>query len=71
MSSQVTTLSVKGMHCASCVRRVERALTALNGVERVNVDLLAARAVVEYVPEQVTERQLEEAVRNAGFQVPG
>lgn len=39
---------VTGMTCASCVRRVERALAAVPGVTGVQVDLARERATVEH-----------------------
>ena len=39
-----STLSIEGMTCASCVGRVERALTALDGVTDVSVNLAAEQA---------------------------
>ncbi len=42
-----TTLAVDGMTCASCVRRVERALAAVAGVESVSVNLATERATIE------------------------
>ncbi|MCU0727075.1 MAG: heavy metal translocating P-type ATPase [Planctomycetes bacterium] len=40
-------LVVEGMHCASCVARVERALAAVPGVRSAGVNLAAGEAVVE------------------------
>ena len=39
--AETITLSVDGMSCASCVGRVERALSALDGVASVSVNLAA------------------------------
>ena len=49
-------LSVEGMSCASCVGRVDRALSALPGVSDVNVNLAAetARMTVD-APDRVAE----------------
>ncbi|TRD17823.1 heavy metal translocating P-type ATPase [Palleronia caenipelagi] len=45
MTGQVeATLSIDGMSCASCVGRVERTLTALDGVSDVSVNLAAETA---------------------------
>ncbi len=41
------TLTIEGMHCASCVARVEDALHAVPGVLSANVNLLEGRASVE------------------------
>ncbi len=70
MATQKVTLPVKGMHCAACVRRVEKALAGLDGVTVVKVNLIAGKADVEYAPERATLEQLKDAVRSEGFQVP-
>ncbi|MFN8608455.1 MAG: heavy metal translocating P-type ATPase [Vulcanimicrobiota bacterium] len=61
------TLEVKGMHCASCVGRVERALSKVPGVELAVVSLLGEKASIQASPE-VTGQQLVAAVEKAGFQ---
>jgi Cu+-exporting ATPase len=47
---QKLTLSVGGMTCAACVRRVEQAIQSVPGVEDVSVNLATARAVLTYDP---------------------
>ena len=39
-------LSIKGMTCASCVSRVEKALKAISGVKEANVNLATERATI-------------------------
>lgn len=60
------TLSIKGMTCASCVGRVEKALKKVDGVESANVNLATERASV-LVNSSVNSRDLIEAVTRAGF----
>jgi Cu+-exporting ATPase len=43
-SHQTVALAVDGMHCASCVGRVERALSGLDGVDGVSVNLASETA---------------------------
>lgn len=43
-----TTISVGGMTCAACVRRVETALKSVQGVTDVAVNLATARATIEH-----------------------
>ncbi len=69
MATQRVTLTVQGMHCQSCVQRVQRALSKVKGVTAAKVDLEAERAVVDYVPGVTTEDTLKQAVRDIGFQV--
>jgi len=63
------TLPIKGMTCAACVSRVQRALEALDGVISVSVNLATERATIEYVPTQVGIREFKKAVRDAGYDV--
>ena len=58
-------LRVKGMHCASCVGRIESALRAVPGVARADVNLAAERATIE--GHGLTADALIAAVRGAGY----
>ena len=60
-------LNISGMTCASCVRRVERALSKVPGVESANVNLATERATVAYDPLTATTADLVAAVERAGY----
>jgi Cu+-exporting ATPase len=60
---------VTGMTCASCVRRVERALEKAPGVHEANVNLANQRATVRYLAGEVELRDLEKAVEGSGYGV--
>lgn len=62
------TFSIKGMHCASCVRVIERALRKLDGVFDALVNLATEQATVTYDPQRVSTDQLASAVGNVGYQ---
>jgi Cu+-exporting ATPase len=70
--SGVQRFGVRGMTCASCVRRVERAVAALPGVEDAAVNL-ATEEVSFVVPESLPLPALQQAVDKAGYElrVPG
>lgn len=61
-------LAIEGMHCASCVGRVERALAAVPGVVGVSVNLATERARV-HTAGPVDPAVLAEAVRKAGYRI--
>jgi len=61
------TLDIGGMTCASCVRRVQRALTRLDGVTEATVNLATERARVTYDPDRVDIDALAAAVGRAGY----
>jgi len=60
---------VRGMHCAACVGRVERALTKLDGVERATVNLATEQATVSFDPERTSFDTLQAAVAAAGYEL--
>jgi Cu+-exporting ATPase len=60
-------LAIGGMHCASCVARVEGALSGVPGVSEARVNLATERASVVVGRGRVREEQLAEAVARAGY----
>ena len=67
--SRTTRLPIAGMHCASCVGRVEAELSKVDGVNEVAVNLATETATI-YATAQVDRRKLMQAVEKAGFSVP-
>ena len=63
------TFPVTGMTCASCVRRIEKALSKVEGVQLASVNLATEKARVAYDPGAVTLDQLQKAVEKAGYGV--
>ncbi|HEY7010489.1 MAG TPA: heavy metal translocating P-type ATPase [Jatrophihabitantaceae bacterium] len=61
------TLEIGGMTCASCVRRVEKALSRIDGVERAEVNLATEAATVDFDPQSVGLEEITAAVARAGY----
>ena len=66
-------LPVRGMHCASCVSKVEAALKAFDGVRDVGVDLPSRTVAVSFVPSpgRLEVKHLRRAIEKAGYDVLG
>lgn len=60
-------IPVRGMTCASCVARVERAIAKVPGVASAAVNLAAERAHVEFGPDGDPDA-VAEAIRKAGYE---
>ncbi len=60
---------VEGMSCGGCVKSVTAALSGVEGVGEVNVDLDAAQATVQFDPAKTSPEALHQAVEAAGFDV--
>ena len=61
-----TTFSVD-MHCAGCENAVRATLTRTEGVIRADADH-RRNEVLQFDPEQVSEEQLRQLIRDAGFE---
>lgn len=64
-----TTLPIEGMTCASCVGRVEKALSNIQGVDAVTVNLATERADIK-ARGSVDRQTLVGAIEAAGYRVP-
>ena len=63
------TLGLEGMHCASCVTRIEHALQGVPGVESASVNLATERATVRFPAGAIDRDGLAAAVEAAGYHV--
>lgn len=66
-----TTVNVSGMTCRHCVMSVTEELTELDGVEAVDVDLVAGGVspVVVTASRELSPEEIAEAVEEAGYSV--
>ncbi len=69
MAEVKQTYPINGMHCASCVRVIEKSLTRTPGVKEANVNLATEKATVTYDDTQCGPAQIASAVSNVGYTV--
>jgi len=67
INTKTSTIPIKGMSCASCVRAIEKALSKVEGVKEVNVNFSAETATITYDQSKTTVSQLEDAIKKAGY----
>jgi P-type Cu+ transporter len=65
------TISVGGMTCAACVRRVENALKDVEGVQEANVNLATARATVTHGTQWGGLSALQKTIVDQGYEYLG
>lgn len=65
-SGETHSYSVEGMTCGHCRLSVSEEISAIDGVESVDVDLDSGRAVVEG---SFTDEQIRAAVEGAGYRL--
>lgn len=59
--------NISGMGCAACQARIDSVVGGLSGVTMRNVNLLTASMEVEYDEKLVTEAEICQAVKAAGY----
>jgi len=62
-----TTLAVPGMRCSGCIAKIERGLTAIEGIEAARVNLSAKRVAISHDP-RLDDLDLTEALQRLGFE---
>ena len=65
--SNTVTIPIGGMTCAACVRRVEKAISNLDGVVKANVNLATEKATVEYDTAKIRLSAIKQAIEKAGY----
>lgn len=65
---QNLSLDIKGMTCASCVNRIEKALKKNSGVINASVNLATEKAQVEFDQSQLNPNQIIEIVSKVGYE---
>jgi Cu+-exporting ATPase len=69
--SEKMVISVGGMTCAACVRKVEKALAALDGVSEASVNLATEKATVLYQPGLLEKADFRKVIEDLGYEVRG
>jgi sulfite exporter TauE/SafE/copper chaperone CopZ len=71
MGERVATarILVDGMSCGSCEQRIEKEVSALEGVRRVGASASLSEVMVYYEPDRVGLAAIHEAIRGAGYTV--
>jgi copper chaperone len=64
----MTSIKIKGMSCGHCVMAATKALSALDGVKDVKVDLKTGMAFFEEA-KAVDPKVIAAAIKKAGFEV--
>ncbi len=64
----MTTIKVEGMTCNHCVMAVTRALTEIDGVKNVKVDLKKGRATFDE-SRPIDMKIVKEKIEDAGYRV--
>jgi copper chaperone CopZ len=62
------TLTIEGMHCASCSANVEKSLKKVPGIKNLSVSVLMKKGSVE-ADESVSKDKIKEAVERAGYKL--
>ena len=61
------TFKISGMHCTSCCMNIDGELEDVDGVISASTSYAKAQSVVEFDPDKVTAKRLQEIIRGLGY----
>lgn len=61
-------ISVDGIRCASCIWLIEKALSRLDGIEKVTLNYATHQASIQWNPEKVSLKAILEHIQRFGYQ---
>ena len=61
------TVAIEGMSCMSCVAKVRKTLSNMDGVTEVKVSLQDKNGTVTFDPQTITTEQLQKAINQLGY----
>jgi len=62
-------LDIGGMHCATCAQTIEKRLPKLKGVIYATINFAAEKAIIDYDPDVVDQKAIEDAISEVGYRV--
>lgn len=62
-------IKIKGMHCNSCSRLIEDAISPMDGILSVEASYSKEQVEVDFNPEKVSEEKIKEKIKGAGYEV--
>ena len=66
-TTRTTTLRAQDLSCPSCVAKIEKSLTSLDGVESADVQFATGRITVKHDADRASKDQLIGAIADAGY----
>ena len=70
MEKENKILSIRGMTCAACAKRIEKMVGKIPGVESISVNLATEKATVIYDTKQLRISDIKEVIEKIGYEVP-
>ncbi|WP_166240122.1 heavy metal translocating P-type ATPase [Paenibacillus turpanensis] len=64
------TLPVEGMTCSSCVQRIEKAVSKMDGVQETAVNMASEKANISFGPSQTDAAHIVQKIESLGYKVP-
>jgi len=62
-------IPIRGLQCASCVQKIEKALLRMTGVLKAFVNLATEKAKVEYIPSETSLAEIKRVIEQTGYKV--
>ena len=64
-------LKVEGMHCPTCSSTIEKGLSKLKGVKKVNASFVTGKVLVEFESKLLQKEKIIKEIEKLGYKVIG
>lgn len=65
--TNTVTIPIGGMTCAACAQRIEKAISKLEGISKVSVNLATEKATVQYDPQIIRISSIKQCIEKTGY----
>ena len=62
-------LNIGGMQCVTCAQTIEKRLPKLKGIIDASINFAAEKAIIDYDPDLVDQKAIEDAIAEVGYKV--
>ncbi|MFQ5884760.1 MAG: heavy metal translocating P-type ATPase [Thermoplasmata archaeon] len=62
-------LRIKGLHCADCVRKIERTMSSVSGIHEIELSFSSGKMGVKYDSEEISLGEIQSKIRSLGYDV--
>ncbi|MFQ6105971.1 MAG: heavy metal translocating P-type ATPase [Thermoplasmata archaeon] len=69
MARERKDVRIEGLHCADCVKKIERSISRLPGINAISINFATGRMEIVYDTEKITLEQIRRAVKRMGYGV--
>ncbi|MBI4619002.1 MAG: cadmium-translocating P-type ATPase [Desulfobacterales bacterium] len=62
-------LRIKGLHCADCVKKIERTMSSLHGIHGIKLGFSTGKMGVRYDSDKISSEEIQSKIKSLGYDI--